>query len=384
MSPEAACRELERCAGEQFDPRVVALFVEQVRLHPPGSREGAELEGALDDPEVRAQLEPGEPVVGYGPSGAVDNLTLLYAHRHLHEQAARLAEESELAGVPYAVLLVELSALTEINARDGYAAGDRAIVEVARAVSDVAAQVHGTACRYGGRRLARAGAGHLRRRAPRRWGGTWSGRWRPTGPPCARPPPSGGPAIRPPPRSAAPGWNWPAHPCRRRPRPSSRQLATVAADAPRPRPRPAAVRHLRRHHRPGCLRRLRVRGRRAALPAGRPVDRGRPRHRREEPVRGPLVRALLPVHAGQARQGDQRLPARAPRRGLPAADRTRLRHRRRQGRGAVPGRAGRAADGADLPADAEGGARPVGAGRHAGGGRLAARSWPTPPPSIPS
>ena len=66
---------------------MVSLFVEQVRLHPPGHREGAELEGALADPEVQAQLEPGEPVLGYGPSGAVDNLTLLYAHRHLHEQA---------------------------------------------------------------------------------------------------------------------------------------------------------------------------------------------------------------------------------------------------------------------------------------------------------
>ncbi len=109
MPVEEACAELERCAGDQFDPRVVSLFVEQVRLHPPGHREGAELEGALADPEVQAQLEPGEPVLGYGPSGAVDNLTLLYAHRHLHEQAARLAEESAVAGAPYSVLLVELS-----------------------------------------------------------------------------------------------------------------------------------------------------------------------------------------------------------------------------------------------------------------------------------
>ena len=154
MDVDAACQELERCAGGQFDPRVVDLFVEQVRAHPPGQREGAQLEGALADPEVQAHLEPGEPVLGYGPSGAVDNLTLLYGHRHLHEQAARLSEDSQVAGVPYSVLLVELTSLPEINEREGYAAGDRAIVQVARVVADVAAGVGGTACRYGGRRLA--------------------------------------------------------------------------------------------------------------------------------------------------------------------------------------------------------------------------------------
>jgi diguanylate cyclase (GGDEF)-like protein len=154
MATDDACLELERCAGGQFDPQVVALFVEQVRLHPPGSGNGAVLEGALSDPEVQAKLEPGEPVLGYGPSGAVDNLTLLYGHRHLHERVALLAEESRLANVPFSVVLVELTSLAEVNQRDGYAAGDRAIMDVARVVSDVAARVRGTACRYGGRRLA--------------------------------------------------------------------------------------------------------------------------------------------------------------------------------------------------------------------------------------
>ena len=156
LSIEQACSELHRCAGTQFDPRVVDLFVEEVRKHPPGSRSGGtdRLDSALDDPAVRAQLAPGEPVVGHGTIGAVDNLTLLYSHRHLHEVAADLAEQAAVARIPFSMLLVELTELAEINARDGFSAGDRAIVETARAASRVAARCGGTACRYGGRRLA--------------------------------------------------------------------------------------------------------------------------------------------------------------------------------------------------------------------------------------
>ncbi len=155
LSIEQACSELHRCAGTQFDPRVVDLFVEEVRKHPPGSRSGGvRLDSALDDPTVRAQLAPGEPVVGHGAIGAVDNLTLLYSHRHLHEVAADLAEQAAVARIPFSMLLVELTELAEINARDGFSAGDRAIVETARAASRVAARCGGTACRYGGRRLA--------------------------------------------------------------------------------------------------------------------------------------------------------------------------------------------------------------------------------------
>ncbi len=156
LSVEQACAELKRCSGTQFDPRVVELFVEEVRRHPPGSRPGAaeRIESALDDPAVRAQLAPGEPVVGYGPVGAVDNLTMLYSHRYLHDAAAELVEQAAVAHNPFSVLLLELTDLGEINDRDGFSAGDRAIVEAARAASRVAARCGGTACRYGGRRLA--------------------------------------------------------------------------------------------------------------------------------------------------------------------------------------------------------------------------------------
>ena len=32
---EEACAEIERCAGTQFDPKVAAAFVEEVRRRPP-------------------------------------------------------------------------------------------------------------------------------------------------------------------------------------------------------------------------------------------------------------------------------------------------------------------------------------------------------------
>jgi HD-GYP domain-containing protein (c-di-GMP phosphodiesterase class II) len=62
MPAEEACRELERCAGTQFDPTVVDVFVEAVRARPPGRLEGA-LAPALDDPEVRALLGR-QPLLG--------------------------------------------------------------------------------------------------------------------------------------------------------------------------------------------------------------------------------------------------------------------------------------------------------------------------------
>ena len=69
---DEACAELERCAGTQFDPQVVRLFVEEVRARPPADREPDGLAVALDDPEVRAQRAPGEPVLGLGLVGLTD------------------------------------------------------------------------------------------------------------------------------------------------------------------------------------------------------------------------------------------------------------------------------------------------------------------------
>ena len=72
-----------------------------------------------------------------------------------------------------------------------------------------------------------------------------------------------------------------------------------------------------------------LRGRRAAPPAGRRVDRLRPRHRPARRVRHARLRGLPPGDAAAAGLGRARPPARAPGVRLRAADRARLRARRR-------------------------------------------------------
>jgi diguanylate cyclase (GGDEF)-like protein len=72
----------------------------------------------------------------------------------MHDAVRAHAERSAIQGRPFAVVLMELAALPEINASDGYAAGDAAIQEAARAVQRAASRSGGIACRHSGRRLA--------------------------------------------------------------------------------------------------------------------------------------------------------------------------------------------------------------------------------------
>ena len=152
MSLEAACAELERCAGTQFDPEIVRLFVDEVRAHPL-AQDGDGLAPALADPEIEVRRAADEPLLGFGSIAATDNLTLLYSHRHFHEVAHAEAERSAVQRRPFAVLLVELTDLPRVNAEEGYASGDDAIREVARCVQAVGIECGGTACRYSGRRI---------------------------------------------------------------------------------------------------------------------------------------------------------------------------------------------------------------------------------------
>jgi HD-GYP domain-containing protein (c-di-GMP phosphodiesterase class II)/GGDEF domain-containing protein len=147
MSLAQACAELERCAGTQFDPDVVRVFVEEVRSRPVRS-ERHPLEQAMRDPQIEAARDGEEPVLGLGPLAVTDNLTLLYSHRYFHEAA-----ETAAAQGGFAVVLAELTDVAQLNRLEGYAAGDEAIRTVARAVQRAAVRCGGTACRYSGRRI---------------------------------------------------------------------------------------------------------------------------------------------------------------------------------------------------------------------------------------
>ena len=149
-SLEDACRELERCAGTQFDPRVVRLFVEQVRRHTREAEKEPLLEQALTDPEIEARRSSEEPLLGFGSFAVTDNLTLLYSHRHFCELVNAEAERAAVQAKPFAIVLAEVADIADVNRERGFAAGDEAIRTLARAVQLVGARVGGTACRFSG------------------------------------------------------------------------------------------------------------------------------------------------------------------------------------------------------------------------------------------
>jgi diguanylate cyclase (GGDEF)-like protein len=149
---EEACAELERCAGSQFDPKVVAAFVEEARRRPPGEGRGR-LAAALDEPELTS-LAGDEPLLGSGTLAIIDNLTLLYSHRYLHERAAAAEHLAGVQDRPFAVVMAQLAGLPTVNAEHGYPQGDELIRMSAKIVQDVALACGGTACRYGGPRIA--------------------------------------------------------------------------------------------------------------------------------------------------------------------------------------------------------------------------------------
>jgi diguanylate cyclase (GGDEF)-like protein len=85
---------------------------------------------------------------------STDHVTLLYSHRYLQEVASVEAARAARRRRPFAVVMVELSNLSEINRREGYAAGDQALQELAHAVERVLDGMTATAGRFSGRRLA--------------------------------------------------------------------------------------------------------------------------------------------------------------------------------------------------------------------------------------
>ena len=153
MSLEEACAELERCAGAQFDPRVVGLFCAEVRQRPRERRAGP-VATALADGELALRRSSDEGVLGAGTAALTDSLTLLYSHRYFHESAAAQAERAALQGTGFGVVIARITGVAALNREHGYARGDDALRACARAVSNVGVRHGALSCRIGGSRMA--------------------------------------------------------------------------------------------------------------------------------------------------------------------------------------------------------------------------------------
>jgi HD-GYP domain-containing protein (c-di-GMP phosphodiesterase class II) len=145
-SPEQACQELVEGGATQFDPEIVARFVEQIRRAPRVAADdvsAAVLDGLPLDP---ASDDGGGTFV----AATVDGPTLLGNHRALQQDLEAAARH----GTPFGLVVIELSDLARVNSEEGFAAGDRLLERSARNARRAAARLGGTAYRLSGRRLA--------------------------------------------------------------------------------------------------------------------------------------------------------------------------------------------------------------------------------------
>jgi diguanylate cyclase (GGDEF)-like protein len=154
VSSELACEEIGRAAGTQFDPRVALLFTEEMRRRGPEEGDGGTIAETVDVPAVQAERGDGEPLLGHGAIASTDHATLLLSHRYLQEAAHAEARRAQRRQRPYAVVMIELTTLSEINRREGYAAGDSALHQLALALEGALGGITASAGRFSGRRLA--------------------------------------------------------------------------------------------------------------------------------------------------------------------------------------------------------------------------------------
>jgi HD-GYP domain-containing protein (c-di-GMP phosphodiesterase class II)/GGDEF domain-containing protein len=150
-STEEACAELERCAGTQFDPEVVRLFVEEVRGQPPRPLAGPD--PVLDGELAVHRASDGGPL-GKPAYALVDSLTLLHSVPYLYELATAEARRAAVQDDGFGLVVVELSGLDGVNRRDGFAAGDRMLIECAAVLRTLEPETGGVGCRLNGCQLA--------------------------------------------------------------------------------------------------------------------------------------------------------------------------------------------------------------------------------------
>ena len=137
-----AVAELVEHAGTQFDPEVVAAFVEEIDHPQLRSVDAGTTEAIVEWLLLPGDRQDGTPA-GERLEASIDGLTQLPAHRAFHEAATDAA----------AVLIVELDGLPALNEREGYAEGDRALITAARKLQRAAARAGLIAYRDGGARL---------------------------------------------------------------------------------------------------------------------------------------------------------------------------------------------------------------------------------------
>jgi diguanylate cyclase (GGDEF)-like protein len=147
---EEACAELQRCAGSQFDPEVVRLFIDEVRRRPPETPERS----GSSEVELEEHRAGGEYRVGARSFAITDSVTLLYSLRHFHESVQAEAQVAELQQRPFAVIVATLLNLGDLNRERGFGAGDDALRTVAEHAQTLAGAHRGLAFRASGRRIA--------------------------------------------------------------------------------------------------------------------------------------------------------------------------------------------------------------------------------------
>jgi HD-GYP domain-containing protein (c-di-GMP phosphodiesterase class II)/GGDEF domain-containing protein len=149
LTSAEACAELVAAGGEQLDPEVCALFVEQVRRAPRVARDDVS-EAVLDALPLEGVGERDGDGDGLVTTTSVDALTLLGDRRGMQHDVDAAARHTSA----FALLLIELADLADTNREGGFVAGDRLIQQAARRARAAAARLGGTAYRVSGRRLA--------------------------------------------------------------------------------------------------------------------------------------------------------------------------------------------------------------------------------------
>ena len=151
-SSEEACQALVEGAGTQFDPEITQVFVEDVRRSagsPSDALAQTVLEALPFDPVAAADSTLG-PLSG----PATDGLTLLGDHRALQHAVREAIRAAQAGGRTFAMAMVEVEGLAQLNAEASFLVGDRVLHVAARNVRRVAVRVGGTGYRASGRRLA--------------------------------------------------------------------------------------------------------------------------------------------------------------------------------------------------------------------------------------